>query len=152
MAGCRVKLWEGRFWAEDTFRRGGHVVDRGGILEMRDKVQHLLGGHALWLLLALAPLGFVARLVWWTVGAVGIEVLEAVRLATWWAATEPWRRRGWTWSWKAGWANNQTTIVGEDVPPPPPAFADRPSWRDLVADVAGLVPAAVYVWLLRGTP
>lgn len=148
--------WDGALWAEDTCARGGDLVDRGGPLAGRDKVQHGVGFAGWWLLLALLPTGlpwFVVRLGLWLKAAIGVEVLEGWRLARWWAMTDPWRRRGWIWSWRSwAWANNQTTIVGEDIPPRPPAFADRPSWRDLVADVAGLVVAGVYVWLLRGTP
>lgn len=108
------------WWAEDGFRGtdgvlGGDLVDAATPFASRDKIQHLVAGALLALLLARwTTLGAIPVLGAVLVLAAAWEILELIRYRHWQAAggTGPW-----------------------------PFAADRMSWRDLVATVAGAVLA-----------
>ena len=84
-----------------------------------DKGTHAVYGFAYWIVLQLVP-SFGAQCMLFAAGAVGIEVVQYVRLATW-------ESRG--------------------SPQPRPEFSDGFSVRDLVADIAGA--GAAFLLLLR---
>lgn len=113
--------WYG--WASDSFARGGTLVDTDRWYAGRDKVQHVIVFAALWLVLAPLPIPEPLKLAIWETVSCGFEVWEWYRFDRWvqrFGAITPW-----------------------------PAFADRPSWRDLIANHAGLVLAQLYVVLIK---
>lgn len=116
-----IGRWIRPFLAADAFRGrdgvlGGDLVDVATPFAMRDKVFHFLAGVLLQLLFERwAPV--LSHPVAWGLAVIAValawEILELLR----WLA---WRRRG----------------AGEW-----PLAADRVSWRDVVATIAGAVAA-----------
>ena len=112
------------WWAEDGFRGadgilGGDLVDTGTPFAGRDKVQHLAAGALLALVLAR----------WTPFGALlALGVVLAVSVA--WEAVELLRYR----HWQAAGARA-----------PWPFAADRMSWRDVVAALAGALLALLVI-------
>lgn len=70
------------FWANDKWL--GETVDQGTFFSMNDKLQHLIGYTALWLLLALTPWSFGIRLLIWEGFSFGVEALEMLGLKLKW--------------------------------------------------------------------
>ena len=106
--------------APDGFRGsdgvlGGDLVDAATPFAARDKVQHAAGGALLQLLITRwwpsSPIGWV-----WLVLVIA-ALWESLELVRWLA----WRRRGMIDPW--------------------PMAADRASWRDIVATLAGAAAA-----------
>jgi hypothetical protein len=115
------------WFAPDGFRGhdgvwGGDLVDLDTPFGARDKVQHVVAGATLMLALARwTSIGPTAGLVVVLVASVAWEALELVRYRAW-------LRR---------------VLAGGTSPRP--FAADLPSWRDVVATLAG---AAAALWLL----
>lgn len=127
-----------RFWARDSWR--GIPLLAGSALEIRDKLAHALCAAAGWLALrTVAPEAFRLRLVVLEVAGLLVEASEGLRWLLW---VRELRRRyqGWTHPQTADglvlWA---TTQRGEQWP----AWCERPSWRDLVANHAGALAAGL---------
>jgi hypothetical protein len=111
---------DSNWWAGDGFRGadgvwGGELVDQATPFAGRDKVQHVVIGALLALLLAR----------WATLGTIPVLGVVLI-LSGAWEAVELLRYRHWQ---AAG------------APPPWPFAADRMSWRDVVAALAGALLA-----------
>lgn len=107
------------WWTQDGFRGrdgiwGGDLSDPETSFAARDKVQHLAAGALLALLLAR----------WTPLGAL-VVLLVVLGLAAAWEAVELVRYRRWQRRREAGWET------------PWPFAADKLSWRDVVATLAG---------------
>lgn len=111
-----MKLWPGRFWAADTFEHGGDVVDADRAFVMRDKVQHFICAALLFAAVSrfVSP-AWAFRVV--AAGGLAVEATEGTRYALW-------TKRGLAGAW--------------------PFLCDKPSWRDLLTNMAG----ATFAWLL----
>ena len=101
----------------------GFRIDTDRWYAGKDKVQHVIAFAGLWLFLSPFPISAPVALLIWEAVSVGVELVEWYRFDQWvqkFGALTPW-----------------------------PAFADRPSWRDLIANHAGLALAVIYLALVR---
>lgn len=111
-----------RYFASDSFRTGGQLVDQATWYAGRDKVQHAVCGFILATVCRRAGLSRRLTLLVVLVAAVACEVFELVRYLRW-------ERR-----------MHAMTAINMLAAPWPP-FTDQFSWRDIVATVAGVLPA-----------
>jgi len=113
-----------RYFASDSFRTGGQLVDQATWYAGRDKVQHAVCGFILATVCRRAGLSQRATLVVVLVAAIAWEVAELLRYLEW-------ERR-----------MHAMTAVDMLAAPWPP-FTDQFSWRDIVATMAGALLAVV---------
>jgi len=113
-----------RYFASDSFRTGGQLVDQATWYAGRDKVQHAVCGFVLATAWRRAGLSRWLTLLLVLVAAVAWEVAELLRYLEW-------ERR-----------MHAMTAVDMLAAPWPP-FTDQFSWRDIVATMAGALLAVV---------
>lgn len=110
-----------RYFASDSFRTGGQLVDQATWYAGRDKVQHAVAGFVIASLCRRAGLSRWLTLLVVLLAAVAWEVFELVRFIRWYRTLLAWPQPRPVW----------------------PPFTDQFSWRDVVATVAGALPAVL---------